>query len=525
MRLSSAVVGIGVVACSAHAPLVPVPDLPRAATALPPTPLPPPRPSASSATAPAPAPLPSSTATSAAVPVSLGDIGGSEELRLLEASASGAWVVLCAAGKAHPSLVIGSGSGEPIDELLAADPHGRFVVVSQAGATQLIDTTTGSRVNLSELGADVRRVRADYAEHRSLSFDPSGRALAYLRRVGALPSIVVRDLESGEERRVPPGPGDVFRLKLSADSRYVVFDALREDSNKNGRLDWPVPEETPTSACERPKLPRFRSFAYQGRGDQPTRAVASLSDGSVRDVPGLVTPLGNGLLVRESDGSLSVDHGGKRSPLAAAACSGRVLFADAERELALVACVPPPPKVEKRKVAPPPSGKRNVWLLGGGVARDLGSELYETSIDREAVVGARLVPLYPGSEAALVDLDRRELLPLPPGSRVLSTRGPLALIWRGSELSSYDARTKSERPLAHGVLKNPDLLQTGGTVLLSPFVVTDIDGPARTAPHAPLALTATGFVLTASETAEPAVPGANGTIRGPLHWVEAEARP
>jgi hypothetical protein len=159
-----------------------------------------------------------------------------------------------------------------------------------------------------------------------------------------------------------------------------------------------------------------------------------------------------------------------------------------------------------------------VWLLGPGFAKNLQSELYETSTDREATIGTRLVPLYPGASAGLVDLERRELLPLTPGSRVLATRGSVALIWRDADLFSYDARTKSERKLAHGVLKNPDLLQAAGAVLLSPFVVVDLVGPVLTAPARALALAGGGFVLTDSgDNPSGPVPG---PIRGPLHWVK-----
>lgn len=458
-------------------------------------------------------------------PVSLGDIGTSQELRVVATSASGAWVALCSAASKTPTLVLGSGAGEPVDDLLSRDASGRYLVVAKEGAALLVDTLRGTRVSLSELGADVRRARADYAEHRTLSFDAAGRSLAYLRQQGTTRSVVVRDLESGTERSFALPGGDVYRLELSADGRYVSLDALREDTNKNGKLDWPAPEDTARpSLCDKPGLPKFRSFGYQGRGDAITRAVLTLADGNLRDVPELVTPLGRSLLVRESDGSLKLDQSGKRSALAPASCAGRVLFADAERELVLAACTPPPPPLKKGKPPPPPTGKRQVWLFGAGFAKDLQSELYETSTDRAGVVAARLVPLYPGSSAGVVDLERRELLPLPAGSRVITTRGALALVWRDADLYRYDAQTKAEERLAHGVLKNPDLLLAASTVLLSPFVIVDVTGPALPSPARALALSAGGFVLTAAEP-EAATSSAASAIRGPLHWVDAKVPP
>jgi len=519
LRIGASVAAILLSACASRRPF-PVPDLPRAAFAAPgartrdDTPVPRAEPSASSP------PTEAASASPGTLPeVSLGEIGSPGELRLLASSSRGAWVAFCSSDDKTPRLVLGSGTGEPVDDVLAQDPSGRYVVVARGNGADLIDAGTSSRVDLGELGADVRRARTDYAEHRTLSFDPTGRFLSYLRRRDDRSSIVVRELSSGTERAFSAGPGDVFRLHLSADGRYVTFDALREDTNHNGKLDWPVPEERGFVPCNSRDLPKFRSFAYQARGDAVTRAALDLADGSVRDVPGLLTPLAAGLLVRDVDGSLELEQNGKHTPLAPATCDARVLFADAERSLVLAACTPPPPPPRKPGHLPPaPTGKRDVWLFGPGFAKNLQSELYETTTDREATIGARLVPLYPGASAGLVDLERRELLPLSPGSRVIATHGSAALIWRDADLFSYDAQTKSERRLSHGVLKNPDLMHAGGAVLLSPFVVVDLDGPALSAPPRPLALAANGYVLTDSGD-NPAGP-LTGPIRGPLHWVQ-----
>lgn len=423
-------------------------------------------------------------------------------------------------------LALGSGPAEVIDDVLAQSPDGRYLVATQSGQAHLLDALLGSRVNLSELGADVRQLRTDYAPHRSLSFDAQGRLLAYLRRRDGTSQIVVRDLSSGSERSYSPGVGEVFRLRLSADARHVTFDAVRSDTNHNGRLDWPTPERAASErVCEAPALPRFRSFDSQGRGDQVVRGVVSMTDGSVRDVPELLSPLAAGLLVRESDGSLKLEVSGKRTPLAPADCAGRVLFADTERGLVLATCAPPQPRASRRLPPATTSGKREVWLFGQGLAKNLHVEVYATSTDQEAVAGARLVPLYPGSQATLVDLERRELLPLEPGSRVLTTNAALALIWRDHDIFRYDALTQTEERLAHGVARNPDLLRTGKSVLLSPFVIVGLDGPAWASPEHPLALTENGHVLTGSTEQAGQTNGTASAIQGPLRWVDARLPP
>jgi hypothetical protein len=449
------------------------------------------------------------------MPVSQGDIGSEGALTLLSASPSGAWVALCQGEPVAAQLVIGSGPGERIDDVLARDASGRYLVVLQQGKALLIDSMTSARVDLSALGADVRRAKQDYGQHRSLSFDARGEHLAYLRRQGTQTQIVVRALPDGSERTFEPGAGEVFRLRFSPDARYLTFEAIREDTTHNGKLDWPVPEESKDrSACASAALPKLRSYQYLGRGDAVTRAVVSLVDGKVRDLPELVTPLGTRLLVRESDGSLRLDSDGKRTALAPATCAGRVLFADADREQVLVSCA-----------IPKKTGKRAVWLFATGFAKDLQSELYETTTDREAVAGTRLVPLYPGSDASLVDLERREVLPLAAGSRVVQTSNDRALVWRGSDLFSYAAHGKREELVAQGVLKNPDLLQTGDVTLLSPFVVVGASGPALSIPtSSPLALSSTGHVLAGNQT-EPGRAATTDGIRGPLHWLDARLPP
>jgi hypothetical protein len=501
-----------VLSCASGAKLEPLPTYPAPIRPLPSAERPAPAPSPNELPAASPAePLPGSLPA-----VSLGDIGLPGPVEVLGSSTSGAWVALCDS-ESGARLVLGSGPGEPIEQLLAEDASGRYVVVTEGARATLVDAAKGTRVDLSALGADVRRLRADFAQHRTLSFDASGRYLAYLRRRAGEPEqVVVRHLEEGTERVFAVGLGHVLRLELSADALFVAFEAIREDTNHNGRFDWPAPEEpATTTGCAKPPL-RFRSFAYQGRGDATVRGVVSLADGVLRDVPELVTPLGASLLLRSADGGLHVERAGKRTPLAPAACAGRVLFADATRGLVLATCAPPPPKRVKGRPLPPPTGKREVWLFGAGVAMNLRRELYETSTDRAAVVGTRLVPLYPGSEAHLVDLERRELLPLPPGSRVLATEGPLALVWRDNDLYRYDAQAQREERLVRGVDKNPELLRAGSTVLLSPFLVVGVGAPALQAPARPLGITTDGYVLTGSADGP-------GAIQGPLHWVARTA--
>jgi hypothetical protein len=84
---------------------------------------------------------------------------------------------------------------------------------------------------------------------------------------------------------------------------------------------------------------------------------------------------------------------------------------------------------------------------------------------------------------------------------------------------------KQEQLLARGVLKNPDLLQAGSTVLLSPFVIIGCDGPAFASPARAFALSTNGFVLTASGGGAAVAGLPSNVIQGPLHWVDARLPP
>jgi len=64
-------------------------------------------------------------------------------------------------------------------------------------------------------------------------------------------------------------------VEVEAPGMRRLLDVLREDTNRSGKLEWPAPLQAPENPCEKTNLPRFRSFAYQGRGDAPSRAVLS----------------------------------------------------------------------------------------------------------------------------------------------------------------------------------------------------------------------------------------------------------
>ncbi|HEX3596463.1 MAG TPA: hypothetical protein VHU80_15240, partial [Polyangiaceae bacterium] len=179
------------------------------------------------------------------------------------------------------------GAGTPIDSFAGADPSGRFVVLVREGRVFLRDTTT--RVDV-ELPADARDDLAPFVHPRVVSFDPTGRRLAYLQKLETGGKITVRELATGAEATVDPGAGVLFRADFDPSGESLVVRIVAVDTNGNGRLDWPVPEsEKPWMRCEGP-MPRFGM--WERGGDDVALRVAKATGGIARDVPGLVVPMG-----------------------------------------------------------------------------------------------------------------------------------------------------------------------------------------------------------------------------------------
>jgi hypothetical protein len=412
-------------------------------------------------------------------------------------------------------FVLGSGPGEAVDALAAEDVSGRHVVIAEQGRLLLVDTQTGGRTDLTALGADARSDALAFVQHRSLAFDPEGSRLAYLRRDpgpytrGRRVLVVVRDLSNGAEREIQAGLGEPWRVRFSPDGRELVLEVIAEDTNKNGRLEWPVPEV---------QLNRWRCHGpvasypvWTDRGDRPATRVVSVDTGKARNVVGWIASLGDQDLVRDFEGRLLLVRGSARSVLMDSECGGAVLYADPSRRLALVACAAETPRA-------------SVWLVGPGLRRDLEMDVQPTSMDYLPERVTRLFPLYPGADAVLMDMDRRSLVKLTPGDDVVATSGAVALVRRGTDLVAYDADSGRERKLAAPLEAFGPTLLAGSVALVPPFVVRlpkartgkkAVSEPSvlGRAPGAVLGLEQSGRVLVATTP-----PTDEAPAQGPLRW-------
>ena len=439
---------------------------------------------------------------------------------LERASRDGHWVSLCTArndsngdgrltasvgprgelrGDAFERYLIAPGEELPIEGLVGADASGRYALVIQRGALLLWDAESRKSLDLSALGADTRLSAESFAELRTVDFDKQSRRLLYVKRGDAGARVVVRNLADGSERQLDPGPGSIWRARFDPGGTFVVVELINDDSNKNGRFDFPAPLLKAPRPCS---TTPGRYHTWLDRGDRPATVLVPLSGGAPLLEPDLVMPLGETLLLRDASGALLLSRAGKKRVLEPAACKGRIVHADVERELFVIGCA------QKK------TGKVSLVLVTAASRKPLDIELASVELDREASDSPRLVALYPGLETALLDADRRALIPLKTSDVVLATRGARALVRRGNTLLFYDAESRTEQALPVTVDRYPELLLAPPFVFISPALVNlDTAALVGLSTARPLALSSEGQLLLSEVTAD----GAR-LARGPLHW-------
>jgi hypothetical protein len=388
-----------------------------------------------------------------------------------------------------------------IEGFLSASADGRFAVFMQHGALILWDSATASSLDLSALGADARLSAESGAAVRTVDFDARSEHLLYVRRRDERTRVVIRDLRDESEQELDPGPGEVWRARFDPGGVYAVLQVITADTNRNRKLDFPAPLLAAPRACGEE---RAHFHTWEGRGDRPETVLLPLDGAPLVREPDLLMPVRDALLLRDEDGVLSLSRGEKKRVLEPATCKGRVVHADAERELFIVGCA------QKKK-----TGRVSLELVTRDGRKPLNLELSSVELDREMSDSPRLVALYPGSDTVLFDADKRDVLTLQPEDSVIAIRGARALVRRNKSLFLYDAETRRETPLPGELAQFPELLVALPFVFVSPLVVNlDSGQVAGVSKARPLALTTTGQLLLAETPAD-----GNIWPRAPLRWV------
>ncbi len=468
-------------------------------------------------------------------------LGTADPTLLLAAASDASWAAVCQAradtdrdgrialragatgallgDRARPYFVAGIGPGTPIDELLAFAPRGRYAAVRRGGRLLLMDASTGAETELASGTADLAADGLPFRQHRSVAFDRAGAHLLYVRRGPTHSEVVVRDLPSGGEHALDAGPGEVVRAAFADGTSWVLVHAVAEDTDGNGRLEWPTARLSANDAQCATANSRFP--VSLPRGDVPRTRLAPANGTRFEEAPGFVAILGDGFVLRErserlvwraaaeaGEGDAGARSGAREIELAPAACAARIVYVDAARETLVVGCSS--------------AGAR--WplrLVARGYAAELGIDLAPTERLRPCEATPRLLALYPGQDTVLLDLERRVLVPLAAGDLVLCTHGKSALLQRARELWTFDVESNVRAFLAGNLAAQPDVLLSSPAVYVTPWVVDVRQGKVLgrfDAARPPLALAHSGRLLVWS-SANPQANGADLPL-GPLRWTE-----
>jgi hypothetical protein len=296
----------------------------------------------------------------------------------------------------------------------------------------------------------------------------------------------------------------VWRVEIDPGDRFVVLRVLVDDTDQNGRLEWPSPERRGPLPCSSP-LPRFAAF--QPRGDTPLVKVAALSARFATHVPGFVATLGNKLLVRDPSDRLYLQGlKGARLELAGNDCSARVMYLAGARQRLFAACTKNP-------------GRPQLVLLGPGLKRPMKLDVASAN-DLNEPVSQRFLTLYAGRETVVYDFEKDAAQMLTPGDVVLATHTTAALIQRGQQLVLRDLVTRKETPVANAeVTPDNEAITNGAFVAIAGLVINIATGVVLG--HfagRPLALNHAGQVLIAAG----GDPDGEKLGLGPLSWVSAK---
>jgi hypothetical protein len=313
---------------------------------------------------------------------------------------------------------------------------------------------------------------------------------------------VLRTLATGEERVVTGLGGEPFRLSWDGRGDAVVATVISVDTTNDGRLTFPVRlASRPRLRCDGP-IPRFQLSTETG--DRPTSLVVRRNGTLGPKLADLALPFGTGVVRRGADGALTLERGTERTALTKAECGARVLHADPDLGLLLVACAGG--KVPQ---------KAEVELVGAGYRKSLGLVLQPLAIDRWPEPPTRLHALYPGIDTVLVDLKERRTMLLKPGDRVLAILGPRAFVRRDKAIQVIDVERQSERTLLSGLPRGARTLVELPLAIVGTELL-DLDAERRlgTLDGRPLALTTSGDVLVAEGGSE----SGESLSLGPLRW-------
>jgi hypothetical protein len=450
-----------------------------------------------------------------------GDIGHQVPTAFVATSPSGHWTIVCEANddtdkngelsvevtqhgdlegdELRHVLYVGT-SSQPLDEFAGSDPEGRFVALVRNKRLELLDTVSDSVTTLEH--ADVRATQASYQPLRSVSFSDDGRWVAY---ASGEKDLSVRDLTTGKETSFTLEEPRLYRLRFVPGSRFVALEVVTVDTNKNGRLQWLVPERTEHARCPSP-VPTYN--VWQFPGDTPEVRLLDVNTGNLITPQGFAIAAGNVYVERRDDQSLLANEPGKPVRLVSTSeCAGRVMHIDAASGNIVFGC------------AGAWGQRRQIFIRNQDARVALNFDLAAFELDTYLDTKEPNVAFYPGNQTLIFNVRTRERWPLLDGTLVLATAGSTALIELNqklqlTKLNSDGSNSGITTPVARPPLSS--LLTRGPWVSVGNHVFHLTRGThegAYATNDSPLALSNNGQGLYARRPSTPALLGS-----GPLRW-------
>ena len=394
----------------------------------------------------------------------------------------------------YPYLVDENGDEHALDAWIGSADEGRHIAYVQDGKLWLRDTQTHALRNLSAEGADVRTPAHPYEPHRALTFG-FGSAV-FVKGRGTKTRSVVIDLSTGKSVTGASTPGEIFRTRRAGD--WLLQSMLIDDTNGNGRLDWPRPTAKGRMPCPQPGTP-FSEFL--DRGDKLTLRAVPVDGKPGVVLNTLVAAAGQSLIFRDQDRVLKQWKNRRTREIAPKDCEAKVIAVHHPTEVALIACTKEP-------------GRPPLELVGTGIHKELGIDLGTARLNT-AIDVQRLLAVYPRGNPALVDFQTRKLIRLTAGDQVLATHGDGALLRNAGAL--YWFRVGGVRTRLADAAGDDEAVRPSETLALVRGSLIDLTSGKRIA-------TVADHALWATRTGKALVPRAAATAHsvalGPLRWVD-----
>jgi hypothetical protein len=265
-------------------------------------------------------------------------LGTPHPVQLIAAAESGRWVVACQArsdtdgrdgihvtlgqhGDIHgdamvPYVFRGGGDGHAIDDFVGASRDERWLVVLRKGKLVLVDDVAGAETTIVD--ADTRPDQRGHA--RDATFDHSSKRLVYFRPAADAAHIVVRDLERQREREVVIPKIIAWRVAPESIGSWARVMFVREDTDHNGRLDWPsVHTNAPLGQACTGEPASYSTFG--AGGDEIHEAWINLENGEVRDNKSILAHVDDDEIVKAPDRAIRVGA----TTIVPAGCDGELL--------------------------------------------------------------------------------------------------------------------------------------------------------------------------------------------------------